>query len=41
MEDRFAVLSRGDFDEAVLSKVDEIKDLFNEQAKTFDGKLFA
>lgn len=41
MEDRFAVLSRGDFDEAVSSKVDEIKVLFNEQAKTFDGKFFA
>lgn len=41
MEDRFAVLARGDFDEAMSSKVGEMKSLFNEQAKAFDGRLFA
>lgn len=39
MEDRFAVLASGDFDKAVSSKVGEVRALFNEQAKTFDGEL--
>lgn len=39
MEDRFAGLARGDFDEAVMEKVGKIKGLFNEQAKIFDGKV--
>ena len=41
MEDRFASFARGDFDQAVSKKVEELGNLFGVQAKIFDGKLFA
>lgn len=40
MEDRFTIWSRADFDEAVPSRIGKLKDIFDEQAKIFDGKLF-
>lgn len=36
MEDRFTILSRGDFNKAVSSKVVKLRAVLNEQAKTFD-----
>lgn len=40
MEDRFTVWSKSDFSEAVPSKIEKLKDVFDEQAKIFDGKRF-
>ncbi|XP_044180112.1 glypican-4-like isoform X1 [Acropora millepora] len=36
MEDRFTVWSKSDFGEAVPSKIEKLKDVFDEQAKIFD-----
>lgn len=36
MEDRFTVWSKSDFSEAVPSKIEKLKDVFDEQAKIFD-----
>lgn len=40
MEDRFTIWSKSDFSEAVPSKIEKLKDVFDDQAKIFDGKRF-
>ena len=41
MEVRFGSLAGNDFDKSASSKVKEIRGLFNDQAKTFDGEQFS